>query len=131
MLDDDDDYVDELPARPRQVIPPADRELLELAARALGAVRVDDVDGEQWLVLHFADGTVMHGWNPLVHSDDTFVLSVRLELDIMHRVVGGKRVEVLPPGGPLTQEFYEGDSVPAAARAVVRSAATLIKARNK
>ena len=123
-----DDDLDELPARPRKAIPAADRELLELAARALGAVRVEDVDGEQWLVLHFADGTVAHGWNPLVHSDDTFVLSVRLELDIMHRVVGGKRVEVLPPGGPLTQEFYDGDGLLATARAVVRAAAGIIKA---
>lgn len=120
---DDDDTVDELPPRPRQAITDADRELLEQAARALGAVRIEDVDGEQWLILHFADGTVANGWNPLVHSDDTFNLAADLELDIMHRVVGGRRVEVLAAGGPLIQEFYEGDRKAAARRAVTRAAA--------
>lgn len=125
---DDDDVVDELPAPPRKQIPAADRELLELAARALGAVRVEDVDGEEWLILHFADGTEAHGWNPLLFYSDTFELAVALELDIMHRVVGGTRVEVLPAGGPLTQEFYAQDRLPAAARAVVRAAAEIGKA---
>lgn len=124
---DDDDTVDELPPRPRQAIPLADRELLGLAARALGAVRVEDVDGEQWLILHFANGTVAHGWNPLVFYNDTFELAVHLELDIMHRVVGGKRAEILPPGGPLTQEFYGVDGPLATARAVVRAAAEIGK----
>lgn len=82
-LDDDDfDYVDELPARPRRTIPEADRELLELAARALGAVRVEDVDGEEWLILHFADGAIRHGWNPLIHSDDALILAAQLRIDI-------------------------------------------------
>lgn len=121
--DADDDTVDELPAPPRKSIPAADRALLEQAARALGAARVEDVDGEQWLILHFPDGTETHGWNPLLFYSDTFELAVTLELDIMHRVVGGKRVEILPAGGPLTQEFYEGDGLPATARAVVRAAA--------
>lgn len=43
---DDDDGVDELPAAPCRQIPDADRQLLELAARALGAVQVEEVDGE-------------------------------------------------------------------------------------
>ena len=124
------DDLDELPPRPRQAIPAADRELLHLAARAIGAVRVDDIDGEQWLNLHFADGTVMHGWNALLYYSDTFELSVALELDIMHRVVGGTRVEVLPPGGPLTQEFYAQDRLHATARAVVRAAAEIGKSKN-
>lgn len=121
---DDDDTVDELPAPPRREIPAADRELLELAARALGAVHVEDVDGEEWLRLHFADGSAINGWNPLVHSDDTFNLAADLELDIMHRVVGGRRIEVLPAGGPLTLEFYEGDRKAATRRAVTRAAGT-------
>jgi hypothetical protein len=119
------DDLDELPAPPRKSIPEADRLLLELAARAIGAVRVEDVDGEEWLILHFADGTETHGWNPLLFYGDTFELAVSLELDIMHRVVGGKRVEVLAPGGPLTQEFYEGPGILPACRAVVRAAAVI------
>jgi len=77
---DDDDTVDELPARPRKTIPAADRELLELAARALGAVRVEDVEGEEWLNLHFDDRPTMNGWNPLLHSDDALILAVRIPL---------------------------------------------------
>lgn len=128
-IDETYDDLDELPPRPRQTISAADRELLHLAARAIGAVRIDDIDGEQWLNLHFADCTVTHGWNALLFYSDTFELAVALELDIMHRVVGGTRVEVLPPGGPLTQEFYEQDRLPATARAVVRAAAGIGSAR--
>lgn len=77
---DDDDTVDELPARPRQAIPAADRELLELAARALGAMRVEDVEGEAWVNLHFADSPTIYGWNPLIHSDDALILAVKIQL---------------------------------------------------
>lgn len=125
---DEIDEVDELPPRPREEIPAADRELLELAARAIGAVRVEDVDGEQWVILHFADGTEAHGWNPLRFYSDTFELAAALELDVMYRVVGGARVEVLAAGGPLTVERYESDRPSAAARAVVRAAAEIGKA---
>jgi len=119
------DDLDELPAPPRKSIPEADRQLLELAARSIGAVRAEEVDGEEWLILHFSDGTETHGWNPLLFYADTFELAVTLELDIMHRVVGGKRVEVLPAGGPLTQEFYETEPLSATCRAIVRAAAGL------
>lgn len=126
---DDYDTVDELPVRPRQGIPEADLQLLELAARALGAVRVEVVDGEQWVNVHFEDGSIQHGWNPLRHSDDTFNLVADLELDVMHRVVGGRRVEVLAAGGPLIQEFYEGDRKAAIRRAVTRAAAERTKTK--
>jgi hypothetical protein len=82
MMNNDDDDLDELPARPRQVIEVADRELLELAGRALGAVGVEDVDGEAWVNLHFADGTVAHGWNPLLFYGDTFELAADLGLQV-------------------------------------------------
>ena len=72
------DDLDELPPRPRKEIPAADRELLHLAALALDAEHVEDVDGEEWLNLHFADGSTVFHWNPLMHYDDTFVLAVRL-----------------------------------------------------
>jgi len=124
-IDQEEDDLDELPARQPQVIPAADRELLELAGRALGAVRVEDVEGEHWVNLRFANGTVAHGWNPLLFYGDTFELAAALELDIMHRVVGGRRVEVLGAGGRLTVERYEHDRLPAAARAVTRAAAEI------
>lgn len=76
---DDEDTVDELPAPPRKEITAADRELLELAARALGA-GFEEVDGEGYGNLHFEDGSTTYAWNPLVHSDDTFELQVRLHM---------------------------------------------------
>lgn len=123
-LDDDIETVDELPPLPRNTIPAADRELLELAARALGA-RFEEVDGEGYGNLHFEDGSTIYAWNSLVHSDDTFNLAADLELDIMHRVVGGRRVEVLAAGGSLIQEFYEDDRKAATRRAVTRTAAEI------
>jgi hypothetical protein len=127
-LFNDEDTVDELPAPPRKEIPAADRELLELAARALGAVRTEEVDGEGYLNLYFEDGTVVYAWNPLLHSDDAFNLAADLELDIMHRVVGGRRVEVLAAGGQLIQELYEDDRKAATRLAVTRAAAKIGKA---
>ena len=52
------DDLDELPAAPRIDISEVDLALLERAARAIGAVRVEVVDGEGYVNLHFADGPV-------------------------------------------------------------------------
>lgn len=128
---DDDDLVDELPAPPRKQIPAADRELLELAARALGAVRVEDVDGEEWLILHFADGTEAHGWNPLLFYSDTFELAVKLELDVkpFGQWDEGNPSAVAFQGGDIFASVAHGpDAVAATARAVVRAAAEIGKA---
>lgn len=76
------DDLDELPAAPRVDIPAADLVLLEQAARAIGAVRVEVVDGEGYVNLHFIDGAVMHAWNPLEFSGDAFDLAVRLRLEV-------------------------------------------------
>lgn len=109
--------VDELPAPPRKTIPAAERELLELAARAIGAVRVEDVEGEQWVNLHFDDRSTMFGWNPLRHSDDTFIMMVRL-----HLLGGNPRfIDLL-----AEEQGREGtDQVEAARRAVTRAAAEI------
>lgn len=110
-INDNYDDLDELPPRPRQSIPAADRELLHLAARAIGAVQVDDINGELWLSLHFADGTVVHGWNALLFYSDTFELASRLGLlvDFSSRT--------------------DADPAAATARAVVRAAAEIGKTK--
>lgn len=54
------DDLDELPAAPRVDIPDSDLELLERAARAIGVVRVEVVDGKGYVKLHFADDSVVH-----------------------------------------------------------------------
>jgi hypothetical protein len=114
---------DEPPAPPRKEISAADRELLELAAHTLGAARFEDVDGEEWVNLHFDEGPAIYGWNPLLHSDDALMLAVKLELDVNHRVVGGRRVEVIPAGFSPVAEPYMGDALMATRRAIVRAAA--------
>jgi len=76
------DDLDELPAPPRVDIPTADLVLLERAARAIGAVRVEVVDGEGYVNLHFADGSVVHSWNPLMFSGDALDLAVRRRLEV-------------------------------------------------
>lgn len=114
------DDLDELPARPRKSIPAADRELLELAARAIGAVRVEDVDGEEWLILHFADGTETHGWNPLLFSGDTFELGVELRLFEEHPKFLWHLAE---------EQNLTTNPVAAAQRAAVRAAAEIGKQR--
>lgn len=126
---DDIEEVDELPAPPRKDIPAADRDLLELAARALGA-RFEEVDGEGYGNLHFEDGRIVHAWNSLAFSGDAFELAAHLKLDIMHRVVGGCRVEVLAACAPLMQELHNGDPVAVVEvtrRAITRAAAEIGK----
>lgn len=114
---DDDDF--EMPERSRKVIPAADLELLRLAARAIGA-ELEEVDGEEWVNLHFEDGSIEHHWNPLVHGDNTFALGVKLRLFEEHPgflwILWDERV-------------VTADPVAAAMRATVRAAAEIGKNR--
>jgi hypothetical protein len=128
----DDDGPDGMPLSPRGAgLSDSDLELLTLAARAFGAIRVECVEGENWLHLHFANETTAFHWNPLVHGDDALALSVRLKLDVTHRVVGGERVEVIPAGMSVTVEPYNGDPYAATRRAITRAAADIEVARAK
>lgn len=120
-----DDDLDELPAPPARSLSDDDLALLKLAALAIGCVRLEEVEGEEYVNLHFIDGEVLSAWNPLAFSGDAFELAATLELDVMHRVVSGKRVEILPAGGPLTKHFYEGDIIAATRRAIVLATAEI------
>lgn len=111
-----------------------DRNLIELAAKAAG-VCLHPVDQRHrsygnWgcdttCMVCRKDPSDMH-WNPLKDDGDALRLAARLELDVMHRVVGRKRIEVLPAGGPLFQYPYEGTDTAAAWRnAIVRAAAEI------
>lgn len=120
----------------------ADRELLELAAKAAG---VEGQYGQCASMGNFVDGSgAFHKigirqkgslpfapmWNPLTDDGDALRLADALELDILHRVVGGTRVEILPAGGPLTVEAYVRpvDRLAATRRAIVRAAAEIGRA---
>ena len=74
--------LNEIPAAPWVDIPASDLALLERVARAIGAVKVEVVDGEGYVNLYFADGLVVHSWNSLMFSGDAFDLAVRLRLEV-------------------------------------------------
>jgi hypothetical protein len=125
----DDDDKHGVPVQPSRGpgIPAADLELLTLAARAIGAVRVETVDGENWLVLHFADGTVVHGWNSMQFSGDAFEMLVRLQ---MHVEAYDDSVEVFFGEGGHVEEGFTGTDPYAATRlAATRAAAEIRKAK--
>jgi hypothetical protein len=128
---DDIEEVDELPAPPRKQLDPADFELLVLASRALGAIRVETVEGEQWVNLHFEDGSTMFGWNPLRHSDDTFnlIVKLRLTLEVFHdRAVAKTHFIHSGQAKFIFAEVMTGDDAPVATRrAITRAAAEIGK----
>lgn len=132
--DDEPETVDDLPALPRKTIPAADRELLELAARALGA-RFEEVDGEGYGNLYFEDGSTVFAWNSLVHSDDAFNMAV--DLGIVIRPFGNHHQgsQVVACVHPLIEEReyaadHDHDLKAATRRAVTRAAAEIGKQRS-
>jgi len=112
------DDLDELPAPPRVDIPAADLVLLERAARAIGAMRVEVVDGEGFVNLHFADGSVEHSWNPLMFSGDALDLAVRRRLQIY---IHEKHTEAMAAGLVLVCETHGSDADAATRRAITRA----------
>ncbi len=127
----DDDGPDGMPLRPRTTgLPEADLELLTLAARALGAERVEVVEGEQWVILHFADRTPSFGWNPLRHGDDTFNLAADLNIDVLQSAVNQEAQAVAPMQRVISVPWAD-DKRAATRLAVTRSAAEIAVAQGK
>lgn len=108
-----------LPERPRVDIPEADLALLERAARAIGAERVEVVNGEGYVNLHFADGSVVHSWNPLVFSGDALDLLVRLRLQVY---VQEQATLVMNADQEWASEQHRDDAGAATRRAITRAA---------
>jgi len=113
------DDLDELPAAPRVDIPEADLVLLERAARAIGAVRIEVVDGEGYVNLHFADGSVVHSWNSLMFSGDAFDLAVRLRLEVR---IHEQDATAMTADLKLANEPHDDDAGAATRRAITRVA---------
>ena len=111
--------LDELPERPRVNIPEADQSLLERAARAIGAVRVEVVDGAGYVNLYFADGVVVHSWNPLKFSVDALDLAVRLRLEIY---IHEQDTSAMATDLQLANEHHGDDAGAATRRAITRVA---------
>lgn len=111
--------LNELPAAPRVDILEPDLVVLERAARAIGAIRVEVVDGEGYVNLHFADGSIVHSWNPLMFSGDAFDLAVRLRLEIY---VHEQDTTAMTADLRLANEPHGDDAGAATRRAVTRVA---------
>jgi len=132
---DDDDTVDELPARPRKEIPLEEFELLVLAARAINA-DFEEVDGEGYGNLHFPDGSTLPAWNSLVHKDDALDLMVRLRftVEVFESTIVCKGVIGMREQGTLDQHRHElaredlgHDPNGATCRTITRAAAQIIR----
>lgn len=113
------DDLDQLPAAPRIDIPEPDLVLLERAARAIGAVRIEVVDGEGYVNLHFADGSVVHSWNSLIFSGDAFDLAVRLRLEVY---IHEQDTTAMTDDLKLANEPHGQDAGAATRRAITRVA---------
>jgi hypothetical protein len=102
----------------------ADRELLELAAKAAG-VNAYALDGSPGMWVNTSPAHV-HSWNPLTDDGDAFRLAAGLEI---HILFGDKTKKVLALRGPLTAlESCESDRPAATRRAIVRAAAEIGRA---
>jgi hypothetical protein len=116
------DDLDKLPAPPAPVAPDRLPECRRAAARAIGAVHVEVVDGEGYVNLHFADGPVVHSWNPLMFSGDAFDLAVRLRLEIY---IHEQDTTVMTADLKLANEQHGADAGAATRRAITRVAAEI------
>jgi len=113
------DDLNELPASPRVDISEPDLVLLGRAARAIGAMRVEVVDGEGYVNLHFADGYILHSWNPLMFSGDAFDLAVRLRLELY---IHEQDTTAMTADLRLANEQHGDDAGAATRRAITRVA---------
>lgn len=102
-----------------------DRELLDLAAKAVGFTL--EYIGEQWvgntdeLIPMYYEGKTYHQWNPLDDDGDALRLAVKL---FLHIHVYDGFTEAQGDYRPLTEEHYDDPSA-ATRRAIVRAAAEI------
>jgi len=106
-----------------------DRELLEMAAKAVGLdYHIDHCDGCPKII---ANGDV---WNPFVFDAQALRLAVKLGLDIMRTERDVEAIATLPPhakitwgtvGAPFAIELLGDKPEAATRRAIVRAAAEI------
>ena len=97
-----------------------DKELLEIAAKAVGYVFFEDT------LINERTGFEYNGWNPLEDDGDAFRLAVQLEMlvDVVNRVVAGYNSDICID---IDSEEQEEDSCKAVRKAIVRAAAEIGK----
>lgn len=103
----------------------SDRELLELAAKAAGAIWIDETWPEDLpgLMLDFGDGTT--SWNPLNDDGDAFRLAVKLRIDVVYTGIHMPQVHALFGVRGQETEIMLDDEFAAVRRAIVRAAAKI------
>ncbi|HJP70031.1 MAG TPA: hypothetical protein VJ846_14135 [Sphingomicrobium sp.] len=117
-----------------------DREMLELAAKAIGCDGAKFEDGE-WLELRYGYKVAMwHDdfdsyWNPLESNANAFALAVKLGLDLLRTEQDIEAIAGLPPYAPMGRdvpapfgiELLGDDAYAATRRAITRAAAEIGK----
>ena len=104
---------------------PAEEASHRLAARA-ARLELQWTSSGAWV--YDPDTREWEHWSPRTNDGDAARLSAACRIDVLHRVVGGCRVEALPPGGPAEVVFLaEEDLDPCRAmrEAVFRAAVAL------
>ena len=99
----------------------ADRELLEMAAKAAGIVGVWHDRGQ---CIHVTDCAGMSDiwWRPLDDDGDALRLAVKLNINITHSAFG---VDATMTGSAISFEGWGADRLSATRRAIVRAAAAI------
>ncbi|MCY1216845.1 hypothetical protein D9M72_287320 [compost metagenome] len=100
----------------------ADRELLELAAKAAGLVVEWDYDGNTWARRPDEHPEQALRWNPLTDDGDALRLAVKLRL---HFAACGHSAIASEPDGVFVQVQFGDDAAAATRRAIVRAAAEI------
>ena len=105
----------------------ADRELLELAAKAAG-LEITRWDS-YWCPIISDEKGYKCGWNPLRFDSDAFRLVVKLGIDVVVSVSRPARSAACPPNQIGTEHYVEedhgNDAYAATRRAIVRAAAEI------
>lgn len=103
-----------------------DRELLEMAAKAIGLMPDEDtLELPGGMPAFWVDNPEPHWWNPLLDDGDALRLAVSLSLVINNR---HNTVLVEDMGGIQFWQKHEGDELEATRRAIVRAAAEIERA---
>ncbi|CAJ0779130.1 hypothetical protein LMG7141_00843 [Ralstonia condita] len=102
-----------------------DRELVELAAKAVGIrLHIWGTEGSE----NFSDidkGKFGTRWNPLKDDGDAFRLAVQLQIDVNHQRALGVVEAFWSKDAGCKREPYGSDSLAATRRAIVRAAAAI------
>ena len=98
------------------------RELLELAAKAIGHTVLPNASDATAFTLHGC-GACGQRWNPLEDDGDALRLAVRLGLGVITHMPDGKAAARKPSGAVVTE--FSPDMFLQTRRAIVRAAAEI------